>query len=251
MNDYFMRSRLSEYETLIVKSKQKGFEHLTVSEWHRGLISDSLPDKVIIHRHDIDTDIRTARKMHKIEQKQGVKSTFYFRLSTLDKCLIREIESSSSEVGYHFEELAQFCKDNGVKEATIANSSIGQIREIFKTNLQGLRERFGCEISSVAAHGDFVNRKLKLPSTILLNEELKQQLNILCEGYDDHLMDSCDIYIRDMQYPLFYSPVNFLQALDQFNIIYFTTHPRQWETNILVNTWDNLKRLIEGIKWAI
>ncbi|MCH2159788.1 MAG: hypothetical protein MK096_13555 [Oleiphilaceae bacterium] len=251
MNDYFMRSRLSEYETLIVKSKQKGFEHLTVSEWHRALISGTLPKKVIIHRHDIDTDIRTARKMHKVEQKQGVNSTFYFRLSTLDARLIREIDASSSEVGYHFEEVAQFCKDNGVKEAVVANDSMGKIREIFETNLQGLRERFDCEFSSVAAHGDFVNRKLKLPSTLLLNEDLKQQLNILCEGYDDHLMASADIYIRDMQYPVFYSPVSFLEALDKNNVIYFTTHPRQWETNVLVNTWDNLKRLFEGIRWAM
>jgi hypothetical protein len=251
MNDYFMRSRLAEYDSLIRQSKKKGFAHLTISEWHRAVISDRLPEKVVIHRHDIDTDTRTARKMHEIEQKHGVKATYYFRLSTLDRRLIRDIENSSSEVGYHFEELAQFCKDNKVHDASVAKRSMDQIREIFKINLQALRAQFACEFNSVAAHGDFVNRKLKLPSTLVLNDELKQQLSILCEGYDDHLMSSADIYIRDMQYPVFYSPVNFFEALDKYNVIYFTTHPRQWETNVLVNTWDNLKRLFEGIRWAM
>lgn len=68
--------------------------------------------KYIFIRHDIDSDIKIARRMFEIEKKLNVKSTFNFRLCTMDKKLIYDILEYGSEVGYHYEEIAQYCKDN-------------------------------------------------------------------------------------------------------------------------------------------
>ncbi|WP_284456195.1 hypothetical protein [Alloalcanivorax xenomutans] len=250
-SDYFMGSRLEEYQKIVQTALDLGFEHMTVSEFSQRVIKQSLPKKVMIHRHDIDTDIRTARKIYQIEQKLGVRSTFYFRLSTLNQKLMSDIKASGGEVGYHFEELAQFCKDNNIKSKEEALSNLPAIRNKFVVNFENIKKKYDIDMTTVAAHGDFVNRKIGLPSTVIVDESVKREVSIFCEAYDVFFMNALDIYISDKPYPQYYHPVNIFDAMKTYDIICFTSHPRQWDTNFLVNTWDNLKRVVEGIRWSM
>mgnify|MGYP006145381963 CR=1 FL=1 len=68
---------------------------------------------VLVHRHDIDTDLPTARRMFALEQKHGVRASYYFRLSTLDFGLMRDIERYGSEASYHYEEIATYANAVG------------------------------------------------------------------------------------------------------------------------------------------
>jgi hypothetical protein len=65
---------------------------------------------VLVHRHDIDSDLRTARKMFALEVKHGVQASYYFRLSTLDYGFMRDIEAAGGEASYHYEEVATYAK---------------------------------------------------------------------------------------------------------------------------------------------
>lgn len=251
INDYFMKSRLHEYERILDTAIEAGFEHLTIIDWYKLIKSGEVPEKAIIHRHDIDTDLRTATKMFQLEQKYGIKSTYYFRLSTLDKGFMKALEEAGFEVGYHFEELAQYCKDNRIKTLAKAKECLPEIKAVFLENSQFIQEEYSASLDSVAAHGDFVNRKLGITNTALLDKDLRSKRFVSCEAYDDILMDAADIYISDKQYPEFYFPENIFDAMDKYGVIYFTTHPRQWETNVLVNTLDNIKRIYEGVKWSL
>jgi len=250
-NDFLMPSRLKEYEKIIKKSIESGYEHITFKDYYKKLVNNQLDNKrYFLNRHDIDTDLRTAKKFFEIEKKYGVKATYYFRLSTLDFKFMKEINSYGSEVGYHFEEIAQYCKDNHIKSATEAMLNIDKIKEIFIKNIQNLEKNLGFKIETVASHGDFVNRKLGIINNEITNDkELRKKVGILIESYDKKLMDSFDIYISDKQYPIFYTPINIFDAIGKYNIICMLTHPRQWEVNVFVNISDNLKRIWEGIKW--
>lgn len=250
-NDYFMKSRLDEYEEIIIKSLEKGYEFITLKDYYIKLNSKELENvKYFILRHDIDTDLRTTRRMFAIEKKHKVQSTYYFRLSTLDAKLINEINCFKSEATYHYEEIAQYCKDHKITNREEALSKFPEIKQRLIENVRMLENRYNMEVSTLASHGDFVNRKLNLINKQLFeDDELRKKLDIVGEAYDKPLQDSFDNYVSDAQHPVFYSPENIFDSIGRDKVICFLVHPRNWCSNGLVNTKDNLKRLYEGLKW--
>jgi hypothetical protein len=249
--DYLMPSQLDSYEGLVRAASVVGYAQISVRLFH-DMVSkgESLPDKVIVHRHDIDTDLRTTRKLFEIEKKHGIKSSFYFRLSTLDIKLMREIEAYGSEASYHYEELATYAKKSKIRDATALRDRLPEIRSDFVTNFSRIEERLGRKLRTVAGHGDFANRKLKVNNTeIFADQTLRQRCGIEVETYDRTLMENFDIYITDRPAPQFYYPSSPLEALGRHRRIYLLTHPRQVETNWKANTKENLCRLFEELTW--
>jgi hypothetical protein len=249
--DYLMPSQLAAYEELVSTAKQAGYAQTSV-RWYHDMVSkgQSLPDRVIVHRHDIDSDLRTTRKLFEIEKKHGIKSSFYFRLCTLDFGLMREIEEYGSEASYHYEELATYAKKNKIRCAVRLRARLPEIRKDFVTNFARIEQRVGTKLRTVAGHGDFANRILKVNNTeILADEELRRRCGIEVETYDHSLMGSVDIYITDRPPPQFYHPTSPVKALRGHRRIYLLTHPRQVETNWRANTKENLTRFYENLTW--
>ena len=127
-SDYLMPSRLREYEALLVKSAQAGYRQMSVRAFYRAMRQgsgglerglDRTLDRVLVHRHDIDSDLRTARKMFDLEVKHGVGASYYFRLSTLDYGFMHAIEAAGSEAGYHYEEVATFAKRHRLRRSRL------------------------------------------------------------------------------------------------------------------------------------
>jgi hypothetical protein len=250
-SDYFMSSRLNEYEKVIKTLSDNGYEHITFREYKKvldkGLIKDK---KYFINRHDIDTDVNTAKEFFKIEKKYNVKASYYFRLCTLDFEFMKEIEAYGSEASYHFEEIAQYCKDNHIKTKQEAVDNINKIKEKFILNFNMIENALGCKLTTICSHGDFVNRKLQIINNELTNDiKLRNRLKISCETYDKDIMNSFDIYVSDRPYPLFYYPNSIFKYIGKKNIICMLSHPRQWRINIFINTFDNIKRVWEGFRW--
>jgi hypothetical protein len=249
--DYLMPSQLAGYEDLVRAAHKGGYTQTSVRLYHDMVSEDrTRPDKVIVHRHDIDTDLRTTRKLFEIEKKHGIKSSFYFRLSTLDIGLMREIEEYGSEASYHYEELATYAKKNKIKDAAALRDRLPEIRTDFIANFTRIEQRFGKKMRTVAGHGDFANRKLKVNNTeILADPQLRQRCGIEVETYDRTLMENIDIYITDRPPPQFYYPSSPLASLGKHRRIYLLTHPRQVETNWKANTKENLSRFYQGLTW--
>lgn len=245
-----MPSRLGEYESILKASLDNGYRHLTLSEYFDIIISGKDTGNCFLNRHDIDTDVRTARRMFEIEKNLGIKSSFYFRLNNLDFELMKEIHEYGSEVGYHYEELSQFCKDNRIFDPTSIKKRYLDIERIFIRNFNSIEKRCGFKIKSVASHGDFVNRKLGIPNYDFMTRELMDKCQITFECYDKRLISSFDMIISDTHYPVFYRPLNPLNVInDSLKVIYLLSHPRHWRTAPIENTSDNIKRLFEGFKF--
>ena len=85
-SDYLLPSRISEYDQILRSALDKGYNHLTLPEFRSLVMSGKLDSnsRLFLHRHDIDTDIATARMLFNIEKKYGIRASYYFRLSTLD-----------------------------------------------------------------------------------------------------------------------------------------------------------------------
>jgi hypothetical protein len=247
--DYLMPSRLATYEEVVRTAHEEGYTQTSVREYF-DLVREgrSLPGKVLVHRHDIDTDLRTTRKLFDIERKHGIKSSFYFRLSTLDFGLMREIEEYGSEASYHYEELATYAKKNKIKDPAALRNRLPEIRSDFVENFRRVEQRLGKKMRTVASHGDFANRRLKVNNTeILADQQLRDDCGIQCEAYDRALLDQFDIYIADRPAPQYYHPIPPSSALRVHRRICLVTHPRQVETNWKENTKDNLFRFYEGL----
>jgi len=249
-SDYFMPSRLDEYEKIIAQLLENGYRHITFREYKRLLDSNKLNSRYFINRHDIDTDIATAKEFFRIEKKHRVNATYYFRLSTLDFEFMREIEKYGSEASYHFEEIAQFAKDNHIKSKNEILNRLDEVKEIFRENFLMIEEKLGVKIESLCSHGDFVNRKLGIINNEITKDmRLRDELGIVCETYDKDIMESFDMYISDKAYPQFYAPKPIFDYIGNKDTLCMLTHPRQWRTNSVINTMDNIKRVYEGIKW--
>jgi hypothetical protein len=249
--DYLMPSQLPAYEDLMRAAYKANYLQISVRTYHDMLNTGrKLPERMIVNRHDIDTDLRTTRKLFELEKKLGVKSSYYFRLSTLDIRLMREIEEYGSEASYHYEELATYAKRYKIKDAAMLRERLPEIRMDFISNFTRIEQQVGKKMRTVASHGDFANRKLKINNTeILADQELRQRCGIEAETYDRHLMDNADIYISDMPPPEFYRPCSPLEALGRHRRIYLLTHPRNFEANWKANTNENLFRVYEGLSW--
>ncbi|MFZ9956219.1 MAG: hypothetical protein ACO3E1_08835 [Flavobacteriales bacterium] len=251
-SDYLLPSRLKEYDALLQKANANGYLHVTISQFYNLIQKGELSadQKYFIHRHDIDTDVPTARAMFEIEKKNGVKSSWYFRRSTIDIPLMREIHEYGSEVGYHYEELSDFCKKHRIKSVEKVKENYEKIRSLFKKNFLDLEEQCGFEIKSVASHGDFVNRHLGLPNHSFVNQDLLKELAVDFECYDEVLLKNYQNILSDTIYPSFYKPHNPFQLIDEGKIrIYLLSHPRHWRKAIWINTIDNIQRFIEGLRY--
>lgn len=248
--DYLMPDRLKEYENLLRMSIDSGYQHITLPTFYSLARSRPFSGKYFIHRHDIDTDPKTARKIFEIERKLGVLSSYYFRLSTLDIPLMQEIHQFGSEVGYHYEELATYCKRKRLKDIHSLRNRFEEIRELFIANYKHVESLCGFHIQTIAAHGDFVNRFLGIPNQDFIDSSVMKRLGILFECYDQRLITGYSSIISDTNYPLYYKPIHPISAIqDNEQVIFMLTHPRHWRTDPIGNSLDNLNRIWEGVKY--
>lgn len=224
---------------------------MTVRDYYEILRTTGIGnEKILLNRHDVDSDIKTAKAFFEIETKHKVKATYYFRLSTLNEKFCREIEKFGSEASYHFEEIASFCKKKHIKTKAQAEANMELIREIFCNNFRMVEKVIGKKITTVCSHGDFVNRKLSLINNeITKSSLLRKELGINCETYDKDLINSFDIYVSDRKYPEFFSQSHVLDYIGKVKKIYLLTHPGNWRVNLRENIFNNLSRFMEECLW--
>ena len=249
-SDYLMPSRLHHYAALLRQASQAGYRQTSVRGWLAALQSGAPDGPVLVHRHDIDTDLRTARALFALEQQHGVHASYYFRLSTLDFGLMRDIERYGSEASYHYEEVATYAKRAHLKQADAVRARLPEIRAEFERNFRRIEAGLGGKMRTVASHGDFANRRLGMVNCELLDDPaLRERCGIACECYDPALLASFDLYISDRPAPQYFHPQPPQQALGRHRRICLLTHPAQWRTNWAASSRHNLLRLVEAWRW--
>jgi hypothetical protein len=115
---------------------------------------DGLPDPdrapILILRHDVDQQPRSALRMSDVEVALGVRSTWYFRWRTANPEVIRELRRRGCEIGFHYETLTR--EALSVEEPR-GGLGPGPARERLRAEIEAFAETFG-PIRSVSAHGD-------------------------------------------------------------------------------------------------
>lgn len=253
--DFLLPSRLAEYEQLLKQALQFGYETIPVSRfWELALRGEAVrKTRLLILRHDIDTGAKTARTLWQAERRLGITGSYYFRLSTIDIELMKAIAAQGGEASYHYEELARWCKQKGLASIDEVQAQMPHIRSVFSRNLRELRARTGLPMTVVASHGDFINRKLGIRNTAILDDpELRQELGIQLEVYDKEFLDTVTARFSDAAYPQYWRPASPVEAIRAGSpVVYLLIHPRQWQAERLVNAADDINRAAESIAYRL
>jgi hypothetical protein len=202
-------------------------------------------------RHDIDTDVARARRMWQVEQRLGVVGSWFFRRSTWDLALMRELAAAGHEVGYHYEELADAVKEHGAATAAEARALTGVARERLRGRIARLRATSGLPIHALAAHGDFANRAVGVSNAELLADgRFREQIGALLEAYD--IEGDIDARASDGVPPNGWLPEDPIGAIRRGErVVEVLVHPRSWGAAPVVNARADLVRLREGYRYAL
>ena len=122
---YLQNSRMAEYEKIIKTAKENNYEVISLRDYIENRYDKS--KNLFLLRHDIDHFSDGTEMMFEIEKKYQVSSSFYFRNSTFEPKLMKEIEAYGSESSLHFEPVADFIK---------ANPFIQNREELFKSDFE-------------------------------------------------------------------------------------------------------------------
>ena len=249
-SDYFMPGRWAQYRAFLAAAKGKGYQFVRHQDADTAFTTDA--KRLFFLRHDIDTDVPNAWTMIRIEREMGVQSTYYFRRSTADLDLMHAVLEAGSEVGYHYEEVADHIKDSGVRTREEALAGMDQIRAAFLEHFRAFEALLGTKVLTVAAHGDFANRYLRLPSTSLLTDELRRATGIKLEAYDESLTGKITFRAADEEYPGLWKPSCLLAAIaSESPYILVLIHPRHWERAPFYRFRLDVDRLVQDARYRM
>lgn len=227
-------NRLNSYEAYLRFALKHGYRITSLINY---LEDSSLQnEKVLILRHDVDWSASSARHMFELERRLGVEAGYYFRWSTFERELAREMVESGFEVGLHYETLGRYCRDKGVERVT--PEIIESCRELLREEIRRFNRELGSEIRTAACHGMQKNRELMVSNNILLEGEDCTDFGLRAGAYDRtlyeeknpvHIMDNNLLY----NYGFSYSS-ELLEEIERGSrLIILLTHPIHWKMDLL------------------
>lgn len=253
--DFLMPSRLEAYRALLDHALEAGYSITSLERfWQERARAVAPGARIMVLRHDIDTDPMTAAAMWSIERSRSIGGSYFFRLSTLDIDLMRRIGDEGGEASYHYEELAAIAKSRRIRTQADAIAAIPEARERFRENLTVLRERTGLPMRVVASHGDFVNRALGVANRVVLEDApFRASVGVDLEAYDDALVRLLTSRHSDSGPPAHWVAEDPITAIGRRDpVVHVLVHPRHWHTRRVINAVDDLRRIGEGLahRWG-
>jgi len=127
---------LAAYQELLESLMEADYQIITVEEYFA--LKEQGP--FVVLRHDVDRRPQNALRMAELEAAMGINSTYYFRKSTFNAGIIRNMSMWGHEIGYHYEVMDK------------ARGDIGLAHAIFNAELEILRS--WVPVTTCAAHGN-------------------------------------------------------------------------------------------------
>jgi hypothetical protein len=250
---YLQRERLDDFHALLRGALAHGYRTMPLSAF-ADLAAAGAPradDRILLLRHDVDTDVRRARRMWEIERRLGVVGSYFFRRSTWDVAFMHELAAAGCDVGYHYEELATVVKERGAASASEARALLGAARDRLRTAVPELRERTGLALDVFAAHGDFANRAVGVSNAEMLDDrDLRSEIGVRLEAYD--VEPHVTARSADGTQPAAWRPADPIHAIRRGEpVVALLLHPRSWGRAPLVNARADLQRAAQGCTYLV
>lgn len=256
---------ITRYQELLEKLLNKGYSFISYSDYIEGVC----PQRFVILRHDVDLLPQNSLEFAKIQEKRGIRGTYYFRIvkESWDEGIIKKIEVFGHEIGYHYEDMDLV---NGSDDNNLSSRSAEAIQS-FEKHIKQFRVI--SNIKTICMHG---SPKSSYDNKDLWNTYNYKDYGIIGEPYLDsdfnslfyltdtgRRWDGWKVSIRD-KIPqqqdwiknglVFHSTKDIIKALDENRLpaqIMITFHPQRWTNNPVL--WlkelvlQNMKNVIKGI----
>ena len=251
--DYLQADRLAAFGGFLAQAVDAGYETMTLTAFAARVAhgEPALSRRVLLVRHDVDSDVPRARRMREIERGLGTVGTYFFRRATWDVAFMRELQGEGCDVGYHYEELATLVKEQGATQAAEARALIAPARERLRGALAELRAGSGLALDVLAAHGDFANRAVDVSNTELLDDAaFRAEIGARLEAYD--IEEHVDARVSDNAWPGYWEPEDPAAALARgARVVEALVHPRAWGRSPAANARADARRLLEGARFSL
>lgn len=209
-------------------------------------------DKIIILRHDVDKLPLRSLKFAEIENKFGIKGTYYFRIvkQSFDTTIIKKIISLGHEIGYHYEDLS------------IAKGDYEKALKLFEEHLAEFRKLY--DVKTICMHGSPLS---KWDNKKLWEKYSYKDEGIIAEPYFDldkekvfyitdtgRMWDGGNVSVRDKMTGNFKSRYRSTQDIidsvkdNSFPVqVMFTFHPQRWSDGIINWSGELLKQKSKNV----
>jgi glycosyltransferase involved in cell wall biosynthesis len=119
---------LNKFEELCRQALLSGYTILPVIDY---LLNSVKKERLLVLRHDVDSDPKSALRMAKIEHGLGIRSTYYFRKTNgvFKTHIIIAIAELGHEIGYHYEVLDK-TRGNYKKAILLFGRELASLRQL-------------------------------------------------------------------------------------------------------------------------
>ena len=246
---YLKNSRIKEYEAIIKQAKEKDYEIVSLRDYVEENYNKN--KKLLILRHDVDHFSNGTKMMFEVEKKYSMTSSFYFRNSTFEPKLMKEIEAYGSESSLHFEPIADFVKANPKirnRNDLFQTDFEDRCLKLLKSNLDRFRLLLDIACSTIASHGEYENGLVGTPNNYLTEDiSTYKYLDIKLEAYNKEMIDKVTCYISDVPIEInggYKYGVTALEAIENGEaFIMFLSHPNHWH----YSRYKQFKKLVKSI----
>lgn len=185
-------------------------------------------DSFLILRHDIDASLEVALKMAKIENKLGVKSTyfvlfsnkFYNILEKDDLNILKEISKLGHEIGLHY-------------DVEVYESYHQDIMQTLKNEITLLERLLNKKVFSIACHN----------VSLMSKKDPLKEVDCYINAYDPEF---CDNYVSDSCRAWYLKDLSRLLSFN-YKKAQLLIHPILW-TEDVCNRDDILERFFQDIE---
>jgi len=185
----------STFSALISTLKDSGYSLMPFESY-----ISMQPDNAVILRHDVDRRPGKSLKTAEIENRLGVRGTYYFRAhpDSFDISVIRQIAGLGHEIGYHYEDLTDAVKKTKDKRQKRFKPGIRNEEELVKIALDSFRGNLNMirqivPVKTICMHGSPLS---KWDSRLLWKYYDYRDLGIVAEPYFDVNLDNL-LYLTD------------------------------------------------------
>jgi hypothetical protein len=171
----------------------------------------------------------------------------------MDVDLAASVADAGGEASYHYEELATIIKRRRLRTREAAVAALPEARDMFARNVDRLRAATGLAIRVVAAHGDFVNRRLGVANwEILADPTFREEVGVDLETYDAGYLARLPSRFSDTLHPRYWEPSDPVAAIRAGEpVVSVLIHPRHWRPDPAGNLRDDARRLADEVRYRL
>jgi hypothetical protein len=248
--DYLFKSRLDEYEAILAAAIGSGFTVCPVEASLGEFAANT--SRVLVLRHDVDAFSPGFEGMLEVEERFGVRSTYYLRWSTYRQTDVDRALAAGHEVSLHYETLSDLATRRGLRHAAeVDDAVLDECADAIEEEVRRFRSLSGAPCRTLASHGAPWNRSSGVSNAVLFERVpgLGRRLGVDLEVYEQRYLGEFDLHISDSPWEVnggYRYGIHPLEAIERFERISFLTHPNHWRFAPRVRCRRVVKCLLRG-----